>query len=260
MVAIDTISPIINISTADTLTCTITQINLDASGSQSGVTYQWTTINGSIVNGDQTSTPTIDSNGDYVLNIIAPNGCNSTAIVNVVNSEAPIANMIADPAEGDQPLYVTFTDSSSGIGLDYSWDFGNGDYDNSQNTDYTYTDFGEFEAILTITDQYGCSDSDTTIITVYELSEVLVPNIFSPNGDDVNDVFSVSGGGIKTLHAQIINRWGQIIYEWNTPFGGWDGYSFAGEESPSGSYFYFVEVEYNNGDAQEFRGNVVLVR
>jgi len=259
-VLIDTVSPTISINIADTLTCNILEITLDASASQSGVTYQWTTSNGSIESGDQTSTPIIGLNGVYDLNIIAPNGCSSNASVTVVNSEAPIANMVVDPLEGFQPLYVTFTDSSSGVGLEYSWDFGNGDYDDSQNTDYTYIEFGEFESILTVTDQYGCSDYDTTIITVFELSEVIVPNIFSPNGDGVNDVFIISGGGIKNLNAQIINRWGQIIYEWDTAFGSWDGHSFAGEESASGSYFYFIDVEYNNGNAEEFKGNVVLVR
>ncbi len=263
IVTIDTISPTIAIASPDTLTCTILDIDLDASGSQAGVMYQWTTTNGSIINGDQTSTPTIGSSGDYTLVVTSANGCTSQMTINVVNSVPPIALLFSDTIEGDQPLPVSFTDASTGINIDYYLEFGNGDDINANSADYTYTEVGEYDAILTVTDQYNCTHSDTIRITVNKLEFVVVPNGVSRNSDGLNDLFF-----IKNLHyfpeneLKLYNRWGDLIFQAQPYINNWDGSSSTqgnttGQEATSGTYFYMLKLY---PDSDPMTGYVELKR
>jgi gliding motility-associated-like protein len=261
-VTMDTVSPTIQINIADTLTCNILQVTLDASGSQAGVTYNWTTVDGLISSGTTSSTPTVDSSGTYSLLITSSNGCTSTANTTVADSQVPEAHIVTNTTEGEVDLTVAFSDTSSGMGLTHYWDFGtdNMDFDTVSPTTYTYTDFQEYEVVLTVTDQYGCIATDTIIINALELSAIEVPNIFTPNGDGDNDLFNVKGGGIKNFQGNIMNRWGQIVYDWDSQYGGWDGRSVAGNEAAEGSYFYFITVDFNDGHSQEYTGHLMLKR
>ncbi|MFT7158754.1 MAG: gliding motility-associated-like protein [Parvicella sp.] len=247
---------------ADTLTCNILQITLDASGSQAGVTYNWTTIDGLISSGGTTDTPIVDSSGTYTLTVTSANGCTTTSNQTVVDSEVPVAHIVTNTTEGEVDLDVIFSDTSSGMGLTYYWDFGtdNMDYDTVTPTTFTYTDFQQYEVVLTITDQYGCIATDTVVINALELSAIEVPNIFTPNGDGDNDYFNVRGGGIKNISGNIMNRWGQVVYEWDSQFGGWDGHSVSGSKAAEGTYFYFINVDFNDGHSEEYTGHLMLKR
>ena len=62
-------------------------------------------------------------------------------------------------------------------------------------------------------------------------NEALVPNAFTPNGDNVNDLFQGIAYNLNSYHMVIYNRWGQLVYETNTAdyYAGWDG-KYQGEE------------------------------
>jgi len=259
-VLMDTISPNINITPSDTLTCNVLNLNLDASGSQNGVTYLWTTNFGIIISGDTTANPLIGDSGIYNLTITASNGCTTSSSIFVNQAIEPNASLFANPTSGTQPLLVNFSDSSSGLGLSFDWDFGNGDFDNSQHPQYTYTDFGDFEVILTVTDIYGCVDYDTITINVWELIEMIIPNIFTPNGDGINDIFIINASGVKELDSKIFNRWGQVIYEWNHDKIGWDGFLSTGQESAEGTYYFIINAKFNDGTEELHKGEFMLKR
>lgn len=67
-----------------------------------------------------------------------------------------------------------------------------------------------------------------------------IPNSFTPNGDGLNDVFSVSGSRIESVHLRIYNRWGQQVFESKEVERGWDG-SLQGNPCPQDIYYYLVE-------------------
>ena len=89
----------------------------------------------------------------------------------------PEAGFSADPVSGPAPLSVAFDASAShdpdGPIVTYAWDFGDGQTGSGQATSHTYTTPGTYEAILTVTDQDGASDADTTTISVSNLELVL---------------------------------------------------------------------------------------
>ena len=92
--------------------------------------------------------------------------------------------------------------------------------------------------------------------------QIFIPNIFTPNGDTLNDMFAPVCMGIKQWDMTIINRWGEKIYTSSAPLKGtgklgWDG-SFKGITSPNGIYIYYIKAEDYDGNAITRKGMVML--
>ena len=81
------------------------------------------------------------------------------------------------------------------------------------------------------------------------LEGIIVPNVFTPNNDGWNDVFDVRTSDVGAFSMEIYNRWGNMVYESETPLVSWDGRNQAGEEMPAGTYFYVItKAEMNTGN------------
>jgi gliding motility-associated-like protein len=180
-------------------------------------------------------------------------------LVLLVNVGNPIAAFEVDPLEGDAPFTPDIINNS----INYTnnvWDFGNGEQSNELFPSYTYEDWGEFTITLTITDEYGCEDEMSVTVTVKGESSIIVPNVFSPNGDGINDVFRVISENILTLEGFIYNRWGQLINKWEGPNGVWAGKTAAGEDVSEGVYFYVIKAKGADDVEYDLKGSVSLVR
>ncbi|MBM3417552.1 MAG: T9SS type B sorting domain-containing protein [Bacteroidetes bacterium] len=89
------------------------------------------------------------------------------------------------------------------------------------------------------TAQNACNTiSDTAQIT-YTPCDLVVPNVITVNGDGTNELFQVESSGLIEFNCVIVNRWGNLIYEFNDPLGSWDGKS-NGELVTDGIYFYKI--------------------
>ncbi len=96
-----------------------------------------------------------------------------------------------------------------------------------------------------------------------------IPNIFTPNNDDVNDVWQIKFPyGYALQDLEIYNRWGTLIYERNnlefkingyTKIG-WDGRTTSGEECSAGVYFYVMKYTDRNNEVKMIKGNLTLMR
>lgn len=93
--------------------------------------------------------------------------------------------------------------------------------------------------IKLVASKLACKDSILKCYKVVPEFFISIPNVFSPNGDKMNDVFKFSSSGIKDMNCTIFNRWGIKVYEWNGTSGFWDGNSKSGS-APSGTYFYIL--------------------
>jgi len=114
--------------------------------------------------------------------------------------------------------------------------------------------------ILTVTNQYGCTDTDTVVVRVDgNCGSIYVPNAFSPNGDLKNDVFGVMNRCLETLDLKVYNQWGNLVYETTDPNGRWDG-NFDGSMSESGIYSYWFDGTLRDGTPVNGQGNFVLIR
>lgn len=83
------------------------------------------------------------------------------------------------------------------------------------------------------------------------VSELMVPNVFTPNGDQLNDYFEVPTDGSTVFEFTIFTRTGTRIYHSSSPRIYWDGKSLEGKELPEGIYYYVIEeVEGTPGEGK----------
>jgi gliding motility-associated-like protein len=128
---------------------------------------------------------------------------------------------------------------------------------------------GSTSYTIQVTNSSGCSSTDEISIRVNcNKNSVFIPTAFSPNGDEVNDIFyplNVPGSGsINISSLMIYNRYGQIVFQKNhfnsnDKTKGWDG-KYNGRECPAGSYIYTISFICGNRQVVSFGGNFLLVR
>ncbi len=108
--------------------------------------------------------------------------------------------------------------------------------------------------------QYGCRDSAEVTVTVKYEPESMMPNVFSPNGDGLNDRFKVEFlRDEKILQFAIFNRYGQLIYEDDGTNKGWDG-TFNGEPAAADVYHYILKLTSPRNVVRTFKSDVTLTR
>ncbi len=122
-----------------------------------------------------------------------------------------------------------------------------------------YAIFTQGNDSICYTDEYW-ADADPLRVTISE-SKLEMPNAFSPNGDEINDLYQAKEGyqSLVEFHAVIYNRWGQKLYEWDDPAGGWDG-TFHGTPVKQGVYFVHVTAKGADGRKYNIRRDVNLLR
>jgi len=120
--------------------------------------------------------------------------------------------------------------------------------------------------LLTVTDENGCTAIDTLRIFVNNRSRVFIPNVFSPNGDDNNDFFTLYAGDevVEIESLRIFSRWGNMVFEQenfppNAPTLGWDG-TLWGEPLNPAVFVYYAQVRYTDGTTELITGDVVLMK
>jgi len=104
----------------------------------------------------------------------------------------------------------------------------------------------------------GCTNFDEVCVKVDKQSAFYIPNTFTPNGDETNDIFNVVGFGITEIELSIFNRWGTLIYTTNELSKGWDGKS-KGVLCENGVYIYQVTVKTISMETKEKVGHVTLL-
>lgn len=121
----------------------------------------------------------------------------------------------------------------------------------------------EGEYSYQLTDAFGCLREGEVRVITEPGSDGLtyVPNVFSPNGDDVNDVFRAVGAERSGHELTVFNRWGELIFSSNDPDEGWDG-SYGGSTVPDGTYIYVLRHDDRCGGSsrKEYTGHVTLLR
>ncbi|MFN3916511.1 MAG: gliding motility-associated C-terminal domain-containing protein [Flavobacteriales bacterium] len=87
---------------------------------------------------------------------------------------------------------------------------------------------------------------------------ISIPNVFTPNGDGINDVFKINAEGIESLRVYIYNSRGALVYEYDNMNGSWNG-QINGKPSSSVTYYYLVKVAVA-GDKHDYTGALMLFR
>ena len=239
-------------------------------GTTTGFTYSWTVPSGAITSNLTSSLLVTNKDGLYrVLVTNTINGCNSIEYYNVVNGSLN-ANFVPSTLIGFAPLAVTFNNTSQtstgASSINCLWSYGNGiatptAISNSINPTVTYTAAGTYSVVL-FARKGTCTDSAMKVILVELPGKLEIPNVFTPNGDKVNDVFRLIASNLTEIDAKIYDRWGNLVYSVLSETGniGWDGKNLQGRECPAGTYFYIIKAKSKDGEEFDEKGNVSLFR
>ena len=203
--------------------------------------------------------------GTYTITLIAvdSNTCNqrdsTTRTIQVYPK--PTADFYFGPVPTLYNTPTVFYNTSLGA-THYVWNFGDGDSTVKNTLDTTahqYQQTGTFNACLVAINQSGCSD--TTCRAVQSLINPLldVPNAFTPGRFGQNSIIKVVGFGIASMDWKIYNRWGQVVFESNNAFIGWDG-TFKGVPQPMSVYTYTLEATFFDGTKTKKKGDITLIR
>ena len=253
---------------ADQLTgCAPLTVNLSntTTGSSNCV---WNLGNGQTISGCNASY-TFTQVGCYDITLSSiSNGCtSSTSITDYICVESsPIASFNSSTTVfNDENNNVNFSNTS--VGADnYIWNFGDGQTSTIENPShyYTNTSNGIVVQLIAISD-LGCIDS-TSITIPYEEAEVFwVPNSFTPDADEHNQVFFpvfTSGFDPYNFEMLIFDRWGELVFESHNANLGWDGsYGPNARKAQDGTYTWKISFKsLYNDKRKSVLGHITLMR
>ena len=206
--------------------------------------------------------------GNHILTIQDGNGCQSETVITLTTTLLPtleIGNDIATPQGAIIDLQAISNFTSKQI-KNVIWS-------NIPEEDcpppciavrFNALRSGTIQATLETID--NCTITDELQITVQPKIDIYVPSVFSPNGDGINDYFSIlTGAGIsKILTLQVFDRWGNLVFRQddflpNNGAAGWDG-KWKNQVLENGVYLYFAELEVIDNPSILKSGDVFLVR
>ncbi len=244
--------------------------------------YHWTGPgNPGSNNVDGTAITNVPSGWYYFTVIDDVCQAEDSAFIDMTNPPSADFSLSADGA--CNPVTVVFTNESQNT-TNYIWNFGDGT-PNATSTDVTHVFTSTSIVSLTASDASGCADTAYAQIDVlpcgctdptadnydptaqyddgsctYPLPIIVAPNVFTPNGDNINDLFTLDATNTVNIILVITNRWGNVMYEGEGTAPAWDGKSQANQNATSGVYFYKYEAYGINGDMITGHGFVHLER
>ena len=181
------------------------------------------------------------SQGSYQLIVLDNNGCRDTLNLSLVDTNYHQIDIGYNTLvlEADEP--IDFFETSNDTSVIWNWTFGDDSTSNLSDPTHTYYYAGTYTICLVASNQYGCSDT-ACIELELEPAEIVVPNIFTPNGDLTNDLFEIKGINDR-FGLRIYNRWGNILYDQNPYQNNWDGLNLKGNVVHTGTYYYILTNE-----------------
>lgn len=201
-----------------------------------------------------TATATGLATGTYEVTVMDTAGCQKTATATVASLTNLAASFSTTAITGNAPLTVVFTNTSIDADI-YIWNFGDGTGATTMDASHVYGTPGTYEVTMVVLNS-ACADTAKVTITVTVPLEFIIPNVFTPNGDNINDLFTINGQGMTDFTGKIFNRWGESLYEWYDPKGGWDG---AGQTD--GVYYFIIQFKPDGADKPSiYTGAVSLIR
>ncbi len=232
-------------------------------------TFEWSFGEGATTNTIGNQTHVYPNSGVYPvsLTVVTENLCTVTYNLpqDIEVFSLPIANFNANPQQtfALDPL-VNFENTSSNFELS-NWNFGDTFTSNQENPTHTFPIevVTDYEVILIVTSENGCTDTASKVISIKDQVLVFVPNTFTPDGDEFNNVFKPiisSGVDESDFDMKIFNRWGEIIFESFDLNAGWDG-TYKESLVKEGVYTWSISYGVLENDRREMlTGHVSILR
>ena len=143
------------------------------------------------------------------------------------------------------------------------WNFGDGTDTTFLSPRHMYYDTGYYVVNLQVIDEHGCIDSASHDVQIFPESTFYIPNAFTPDNNNTNDVFGPSGFLIVPDHFEMViySRFGDIVYQTNSIYEPWNGrIRGTGEIAPVGMYTYEIHITGVKNERYKRWGYVILLK
>lgn len=177
----------------------------------------------------------------------------------------PIANYTIVPEFGDVVVPLVHFINQSVDYTKWNWSFGDGPKNDTVNVNpnhyYPGNDASSYHSILIVANQYGCTDTANVLVEIAPEFSFYIPNAFTPNADNINDIFTGMGVGIAIYEMWIFDRWGASIFYTDDITKGWNGrVQGKSEDAKEDVYTWKVKLKDVLGKKHEYIGHVTLLK
>jgi gliding motility-associated-like protein len=213
---------------------------------------------------DSSGTPTIytpapGEAGQIFISAQATGQCGTRVFTTSFYAEdTVIANFSWQPSIIYPATWVNFNNQTFLPNLPGHWSFGDGFYSLDHDPAHQYYNPGTYDVQLISYGAGGCNDTLVLSLTVIQ-PDTLIPNVFSPNGDGINDVFDVKVPPTESYSLTIFDRWGRQLFVSTDPNSKWNG-KLADADVPEGVYYYVIAMKPIAGAILRYNGPVTLLR
>ncbi|WP_300661830.1 PKD domain-containing protein [Fluviicola sp.] len=223
--------------------------------------WMWDMGNGDIVQ-TQNAAFTYTSPGIYTVSLtaISSNNCliRDSIPILVEAFPVPTADFSYLPTAVKPNIPIQFTDQSTGNIVSWSWQINDQPVSTTPGCTYTLQDYIPLIVSLTVTNSDGCTD-ERKVIVFKPADLVYVPNTFTPDGNELNNIFKpVDYFGLVSEFA-IYNRWGQLIWSGTSAADGWNGL-VDGKLAAEGVYTWWITLTVDDIPSKQIQGHVTLLR
>jgi gliding motility-associated-like protein len=244
----------------DASTCYGKSVPLQGSG---GVNYLWSPDT-DLDNPDIADPTVIKPVNTITYSLIVTDGNHCTALqpATVTVTVTPPAKVFAGNDTAviiNQPLQLNAVDINNSGFDTYRWSPPSG-LSSPFIRDPVAVIVNDITYYVTASTAAGCEGIDSISITVFAVSDILVPNAFTPNGDGHNDIFKATPIGIREFkYLAVYDRWGRRVFYTSNPSNGWDG-TVSGNRQSAGTYVWMAGGIDYKGNTVARKGTVLLIR
>jgi gliding motility-associated-like protein len=257
-----TVLPSVTTATSNALTCSGNTVQLQAIN---GANYSWSPASG--LSCSNCSNPIASPSVTTIYTVTSnASSCVSAATQTITIVPYASASYSAGAASASAfPVNIVITNSSTAA-TSYYWTFTGATLTNTSSAttpNFSANSPGTYSISLIASNGNGCNDTLTSTIVIPDFAlapTIVIPNVFTPNGDGVNDLFFPIMTSFKDANCVIYDRWGAKIYELKTVNDKWNGETEDGKLCPNGTYFYIFKGEDLMKKNYLLKGYVQLLR
>lgn len=176
-------------------------------------------------------------------------------------NETPLSAEFSAHKDDYNPYEFTFSTKVRGE-LNYFWEMGDGTNYSTETVNHEYLEEGDYVVRLTTSNENGETSTQEMFLEVLEPSELIIPNVFTPNNDEKNALFDISRASknIEIITLIIFNDKQDMVFQSDERADSWDGNDQFGNVCPAGTYRYWIKAIGSDGVSYKRGGNVTLLR